>query len=108
MTDLWEYSTLCLDGSKECTQIHELAYSNLVELRKLEVAHAMFAILSFIAAFAPMFIVNAWLNPKSTTYLEGVKDNGFSDFWRIAYFFNAVAYGVPVIMTPITYFWDNG
>ena len=63
-----DYTTLCLDGSKECTKIHEYAYVDLDEQLKLDIAHGAFAILSFIGSVGPMFIVNAWIKPTSRRY----------------------------------------
>ena len=63
-----DYSVLCLDGSKECTGIHELAYTEVSELNKLDLAHGAFGLLSLVAAIGPMFILNAWIPPESTRY----------------------------------------
>ena len=103
-----DYSDLCLFGSKECTRISDLAYADLPEEFKLEVAHGMFAFLSFACALAPMFIVNAWINPQSTRYETSIKNNGFQDFHRTSYLYFAIFYGVPSVLTPFTYFIESG
>lgn len=103
-----DYSALCLDGSKECTRIHELAYTNQDEQMKLDIAHAAFAFLSFAGTIGPMFIVNAWIAPESARYKTSVKENSFQDFWRLSYLFYAINYGVPMILTPLTYAMEGG
>ena len=103
-----DYSGLCLLGSKECTRIHELIYTDLNALTSLEVAHTAFVILSFINAIGPMFAVNAWITPESSRYETSIKNNGFQDFWRISYLFYAIEYGIPAFLSPLTYVIDSG
>ena len=103
-----DYSALCLNGSKECTRIHELAYADLDQAVQLEVAHGAFAFLAFAGAIGPMFVVNLWIAPESTRYKTSVKDNSFQDFWRLSYLFYAILYGAPAIMTPFTYAFEVG
>ena len=72
-----DYAGLCLLGSKECARIADLVYVDHDTNRTLELAHHMFAILSFIEALAPMFFMNAWIGPQSSRYKVAIRQNGF-------------------------------
>ena len=103
-----DFATLCLLGSKECTRIHELVYTDLDEVSQLETAHTMFAVLSLVSALGPMFIVNAWYTPESSKYEVGIIDNGRQDIWRYSYLFYVINYGIPAVISPLTYYLDDG
>ena len=55
-----------------------------------------------------MFIVNAWVNPDGSRYETSIYDNGKQDIWRISYLFYVIDYGIPTILSPITYVYDSG
>ena len=72
-----DYQGLCLDGSKECTRIHEFVYNDLDDIAKMELAHSAFTLMSFIGTVGPMFVVNAWIPVESARYETSIKQNGF-------------------------------
>ena len=67
----------------------------------------MFAVLSFLGTAFPMFFVNLWIDPNSAKYTTAVLENCFQDLWRYSYLFYVIVYGIPLVMTPLTYAWDD-